>query len=169
MEWRQDANGHTLRHSIFADPPGRVLNIQETLADAEVWDGSSLMLQPILAAYFESPSGKQYSLYQERVRIGRASRNKPEKPDDGLIDLNQEERGTTVSRDHARVFYTKGQWQVVHYSQTNETALNGQVLSFDDRMALRDGDVLEVGAVQLIFHLGMPTVPQQEPVGEEEA
>lgn len=169
MEWTQDSNERTLRHSIFADPPGRILNIQETLADAEVWDGSSLTLQAILAAYFESSGGKQYPLYRDRVRIGRASRNQSERQNDDLIDLSQEERGLTVSHDHARVFYTKGQWQIVHYSQTNETALNGQVLSFDDRMALRDGDVVEVGAVQLIFHLGMPTGPQQEPAGEEEA
>jgi hypothetical protein len=169
MEWSQDPNGRELQHSIFADPPGRVLNVQETLADVEAWDGSSLTLRAILAAYFESSSGKQYSLYRDRVRIGRAGRNKSGKPDDGLIDLSQEERGPTVSRDHARVFYTKGQWQVVHYSQTNETALNGQVLSFDDRMALRDGDVLEVGGVKLTFHLGMPTEPHQDTTGKEES
>ena len=169
MEWSQDTNGRPLRHSIFADPPGRVLDIRETLADAEAWDGSSLTLQPILAAYFESPSGKQYPLYRDRVRIGRASHNGSERQSDELVDLSQEERGTTVSRDHARVFYTKGQWQVIHYSQTNETVLNEQVLSFDDRMALRDGDVLELGGVKLTFHLGMPAKAQQEQTATTEA
>lgn len=169
MDWDRDQSGRIQRHSIFADPPGRVLGIHETLADAAVWDGSSLTLQSIVAAYFESPNGTQYPLYRDRMKIGRVSRDSSEESNNELIDLSQEPMGNTVSHDHARVFNTKGQWQVVHYSQTNETARNGQVLSFDDRMALRDGDILEVGAVKLTFHLGMPADPHQETIREEEA
>lgn len=33
------------RYQVWAEPPGRVLSFQETLAQAEIWDGATLILQ----------------------------------------------------------------------------------------------------------------------------
>ena len=43
LHWESDAAGQPVRYQIEAHPLGRVLQAHETLASAEVWDGSWLV------------------------------------------------------------------------------------------------------------------------------
>ena len=157
LQWDVDGNGLALRHSIFADPPGRVLGTQETLADAKVWDGSALKFETFVSAYFAAPSGQFYPLHRSEVVIGRVA---PGEVDDTMINLAAETGSKTVSHQHALVTFSKGQWQIIHLSDVNQTVLNGHVLDGDDRLTLSNGDRVELAAIELFFHLGdSPTTP----------
>jgi len=59
----------------------------------------------------------------------------------------------TVSRRHARLSYTDGQWFVRNLSHTNPLVVNDEELSeIDGERPLADGDRLELGEVVLRFH-----------------
>lgn len=73
----------------------------------------------------------------ERVRIGRLS-----DCDICLEDAN-------VSRRHAEVVRVGDDWYVRDLQSTNGTRLNGRRI---DREKLEDGDVIEVGMTQLVYH-----------------
>jgi len=47
LHWESDAAGQPVEYEIRAEPPGRVLNPQESLSDASVWDGAWLVLEPV--------------------------------------------------------------------------------------------------------------------------
>jgi len=53
LHWESDAAGQPVEYEIRAEPPGRVLNPQESLSDASVWDGAWLVLEPV--GSFPSP------------------------------------------------------------------------------------------------------------------
>lgn len=56
----------------------------------------------------------------------------------------------TVSRKHAAVRMTGGEFVLSHLSQTNPTLLNGERVAQDRELA--DGDVISVGDARLVFH-----------------
>jgi len=47
LQWGKNPAGQPVRYEIRADPPGRILQPGESLADAGAWDGAWLVLQPI--------------------------------------------------------------------------------------------------------------------------
>lgn len=47
LQWDGAIGGRSVPYTIYAEPPGRVLRPTETLADAGVWDGAWLILQPV--------------------------------------------------------------------------------------------------------------------------
>lgn len=47
LQWDGAIGGGSVPYTIYAEPPGRVLRPTETLADAGVWDGAWLILQPV--------------------------------------------------------------------------------------------------------------------------
>ncbi|HXE59903.1 MAG TPA: FHA domain-containing protein [Gemmatimonadaceae bacterium] len=59
---------------------------------------------------------------------------------------------TTVSRQQARLRYEGGRWKLINLSQTNPTAVNGQVLHTPEGVrTLQDGDTVEMGELVLRF------------------
>jgi hypothetical protein len=46
LGWDSDAQGQPMAYQIEAHPPGRFLRPDETLAQAQVWDGTWLVLHP---------------------------------------------------------------------------------------------------------------------------
>lgn len=59
---------------------------------------------------------------------------------------------TTVSRQQARLRFEGGRWKLINLSQTNPTAVNGQVLQTPEGMRwLQDGDTVEMGELVLRF------------------
>jgi hypothetical protein len=47
LHWESDAAGQPIEYEIMAEPPGRTLGPQESLADAGAWDGTWLVFQPV--------------------------------------------------------------------------------------------------------------------------
>ena len=61
-------------------------------------------------------------------------------------------KSNTVSRRHARLAFSNGQWAVANLSQTNPVVVNDEELSHTDAARdLTDGDRLELGEVVLRF------------------
>ena len=61
-------------------------------------------------------------------------------------------KSSTVSRRHARLAFSNGQWAVANLSQTNPVVVNDEELSHTDAARdLTDGDRLELGEVVLRF------------------
>ena len=59
----------------------------------------------------------------------------------------------TVSRQHARMVFAGQRWHLSNMSTTNAVILNGAALpDHGDGITLQDGDRLEMGAVQFVFH-----------------
>jgi hypothetical protein len=59
----------------------------------------------------------------------------------------------TVSRQHARMTFVGQRWHLSNMSTTNAVMLNGAALpDHGDGITLQDGDRLEMGAVQFVFH-----------------
>lgn len=46
LRWESDPAGQPIQYEIMAEPPGRVLHAQESLAEAGAWDGAWLVFQP---------------------------------------------------------------------------------------------------------------------------
>jgi len=44
--WNQDPGGKPVRYEIHSTPPDRILAPDETLAQAQAWDGAWLVLKP---------------------------------------------------------------------------------------------------------------------------
>ena len=61
-------------------------------------------------------------------------------------------RSQTVSRQHARMQYADGRWQLTNLSQTNPVVINGQALdTAHGQRVLREGDQIEMGEVVFRF------------------
>ena len=58
----------------------------------------------------------------------------------------------TVSRQHAVMRYSRGGWSIANLSETNPLRVNGdETVVGEAAIALRDGDLIEMGEVQLRF------------------
>jgi hypothetical protein len=68
MGWGSDAASRSLRYRVEVHPLGRVLAEAETLAEAGVWDGAWLVLQPLgpEPASAPEPPRAQHSAAGER-------------------------------------------------------------------------------------------------------
>jgi len=47
LRWESDPAGQPVEYEIRAEPPGRVLASQESLAEAGAWDGAWLVFRPL--------------------------------------------------------------------------------------------------------------------------
>jgi hypothetical protein len=47
LRWESDRAGQPIQYEIMAEPPGRVLHAQESLAEAGAWDGAWLVFQRV--------------------------------------------------------------------------------------------------------------------------
>lgn len=92
---------------------------------------------------FPFPAGKQSLL------IGREDPNLSLVPEINLEAYGGAEAG--VSRQHARAHFDGGQWWLEHLSQTNKTQVNDLVLGAGQPCALKNGDMVALGRLILIF------------------
>ena len=46
LGWDMDTQGNPIHYKVGAQPPGRILRENETLAQAQAWDGSYLIFYP---------------------------------------------------------------------------------------------------------------------------
>ena len=90
----------------------------------------------------------------ETVVIGRgAERIARRALADGRRQLELRVPGNTVSAIHARLERSEAGWTVVDAGSRNGTVVNGERVA---RAALRDGDLLEIGATLLVYRASLP-------------
>lgn len=96
-------------------------------------------------------SGKQFPLSDNESQIGRWDADAGIFPD---VDLDTDDPEAKVSRRHARITLTNGQYFVEDLGSTNGTFINrGKRLPPGQRQALCDGDEIIVGKTFLRFHI----------------
>lgn len=153
-------NGLPLSYTLYNETTDQTLQSGDTLARANVWDGASLVIEAFSAAHLVSAGKSQscYALNSSSIVLGRHDQINTEPStittDDTFLDLSSEAGAEHISRSHAEIFYNKGQWQLRHISATNDTLYNGQELLSTDCMTLTEGDLIELGPVELVFRVG---------------
>jgi hypothetical protein len=96
-------------------------------------------------------SGKQFMLSDVEAQIGRWDADGGIFPD---VDLDTDDPEAKVSRRHARITLSNGQYFLEDLGSTNGTFINrGKRLTPGQRQALCDGDEIIVGKTFLRFHI----------------
>ena len=96
-------------------------------------------------------SGKQFMLSDVESQIGRWDADGGIFPD---VDLDTDDPEAKVSRRHARITLSNGQYFLEDLGSTNGTFINrGKRLLPGQRQALCDGDEIIVGKTFLRFHI----------------
>jgi FHA domain len=96
-------------------------------------------------------TGKQFMLSDVEAQIGRWDADGGIFPD---IDLDTDDPEAKVSRRHARITLSNGQYFLEDLGSTNGTFINrGKRLAPGQRQALCDGDEIIVGKTFLRFHI----------------
>jgi len=96
-------------------------------------------------------SGKQFMLSDVEAQIGRWDADGGIFPD---VDLDTDDPEAKVSRRHARITLSNGQYFLEDLGSTNGTFINrGKRLLPGQRQALCDGDEIIVGKTFLRFHI----------------
>jgi hypothetical protein len=96
-------------------------------------------------------SGKQFMLSDAEAQIGRWDADGGIFPD---VDLDTDDPEAKVSRRHARITLSNGQYFLEDLGSTNGTFINrGKRLPPGQRQALCDGDEIIVGKTFLRFHI----------------
>ena len=96
-------------------------------------------------------NGKQFMLSDVEAQIGRWDADGGIFPD---VDLDTDDPEAKVSRRHARITLSNGQYFLEDLGSTNGTFINrGKRLLPGQRQALCDGDEIIVGKTFLRFHI----------------
>ena len=96
-------------------------------------------------------SGKQFTLSDTEAQIGRWDADGGIFPD---VDLDTDDPEAKVSRRHARITLSNGQYFLEDLGSTNGTFINrGKRLPPGQRQVLCDGDEIIVGKTFLRFHI----------------
>jgi FHA domain-containing protein len=96
-------------------------------------------------------TGKQFMLSDLESQIGRWDADGGVFPD---VDLDTDDPEAKVSRRHARITLSNGQYFLEDLGSTNGTFINrGKRLAPGQRQALCDGDEIIVGKTFLRFHI----------------
>lgn len=96
-------------------------------------------------------TGKQFMLNDVEAHIGRWDADGGIFPD---VDLDTDDPEAKVSRRHARITLSNGQYFLEDLGSTNGTFINrGKRLPPGQRQALCDGDEIIVGKTFLRFHI----------------
>jgi pSer/pThr/pTyr-binding forkhead associated (FHA) protein len=95
--------------------------------------------------------GKQFMLSSAESNIGRWDADGGIFPD---VDLDSDDPEAKVSRRHARITFSDGNYLLEDLGSTNGTFINrGKRLSPGTRQPLNDGDEIIVGKTFLRFHV----------------
>jgi len=104
--------------------------------------------QPKRTAFLIVDGQRAVSLERPITSIGRKS-------DNHIIIKNQH-----VSRYHAQIRNIKGSFVVMDLESTVGTSVNGVKVK---QAFLKEGDVISVGGIPLIFGIGTPSIPLEYP------
>ncbi len=109
--------------------------------------GESLLVRAALVA----SSGQRFELRHTRALIGRADSNLGYPAEALDADLTDLDPGRTVSRPHALIVYSSGQFTVRDLYSQRGLLLNGVPVSPSKSQFIQDGDVLTLGDVRVQF------------------
>jgi len=108
---------------------------------------------------------QQFAIIEPEVIVGRVDPRRGNRPD---IDLTALDPKMTVSRQHARIRYAETFFYIEDLKSRNKTRLGELTLVPLKPEMLRHGDVVQFGAVRLVFRVpGMEDTPTLKAVKRE--
>jgi pSer/pThr/pTyr-binding forkhead associated (FHA) protein len=99
--------------------------------------------------------GQSFSLQQDETVLGRSDPMEGIDPDVDLSVHGGFESG--VSRRHALIYRDGRNWSLKDLGSTNGTVVNRQKVSPGDPVNLTEGDVIHLGNLKAVFHVGTGT------------
>lgn len=101
----------------------------------------------------EPVTGQKFSILWQPAIVGRSQARDPQGGEALAANLGDLEEGRTVSRQHAQITEHAGNYFVEGLADKNPTFLNEQELHVGEKRALKPGDTIRVGKVELVFEL----------------
>jgi len=155
LKWKEHDPELSIIREKWSNNP---LPLNETLASLNLWDGTSLIFEPVfqfisnIKIFLVSiDSKRKYEIVQDFYYIGRSSKHS--KNPDNFIDLGAEKLGKTVSRLHAILRFQQNNWFLQPLSNTkNPTIHNGKILPPEKSVILQNEDIIQIGGVRLKFY-----------------
>ncbi len=96
-----------------------------------------------------STTNRIYPMEKDVNFVGRRSKRGPSQID---VDLSAEPDFRTVSRQHAKIVRDGITWRIIHLSTVSITKVGGELVGPEGAL-LTDGAVVQLGKVQLSFHI----------------
>jgi hypothetical protein len=97
-------------------------------------------------------NGESFCLHQDETLLGRSDPMEGIDPDVDLSIHGGFESG--VSRRHALIYRSGKDWSLEDLGSTNGTVINRQKVSPGDPVNLAEGDVIHLGHLKAVFHVG---------------
>jgi|GEM_PF-5812671 len=144
--------------SIFVESHGITLSRNQSLADADVWDGAKIVLRPVqnAAMLIARISGAKYPLLYSEIYVGRAPQSPANRLQSATIDISSEPTSQTVSRQHACIRCHQTIWTIEHLPQAaNPTWVNDTELTTSSPVSLQSGSIVRFGDLEFVFSQDM--------------
>jgi FHA domain len=144
--------------TILSKPPGEPSAQAPGSAGEETSYSTEESVYARLCCEENGAEKQQFLITEPNVIIGRADPKRGLRPD---IDLTALDPKMTVSRQHARIRYAETFFYIEDLKSRNKTRLGELTLAPLKPEMLQHGDVVQFGAVRLVFKVpGMKDVPQ---------
>ena len=131
-------------------------NIQQVVRDAELSSAEAerrktKSVHATLLIERSDAVGTEFQITSDECLIGRWDADNGIFPD---VDLDRHDPEAKISRRHARILYSKGQYSLEDLGSTNGTYVNrGRRLIPGSGQILKDGDEIIVGKTFLRFYI----------------
>ncbi len=157
----QDSIDKDKIYSVYSIHPKHVIPPEKSLAEAGIWDGSTLIfdLSPETGRtrqnnhassqiHLVSKSGKRYVISSSPTILGR--RTPSTSAITNLIDFGSETAGKSVSRRHAKLEWIDDQWWLTPlHGGHNRTLINGEQIPQKASRTLHQDDEIVLGDLTL--------------------
>ena len=141
-----DQKPGTAGRAVQQPQPGRVAQQQSQPSAGLNRQGAAVQQAPQKQArLIVLSNGQVINLTGETMVVGRQD------PTLGTPEINLADK--TVGRRHAYIRNRHGQYTVEDLNALNKTRLNGAILTPHEERALKDGDILRFGSVEVRFEL----------------
>lgn len=101
----------------------------------------------------EETSGQIFEIEWQPAIIGRPDASNPAGSEMLAVDVSGLPEARTVSRQHARITEQGGQYFLEGLAERNPTYLDDRELLPGEKRALRHGDRIRVGKIELVFNV----------------
>jgi hypothetical protein len=121
-------------------------------------NASRIMLSTNRRPYLREDSrGEIFNIDFQPAIIGRPDHSNPASREFLAVNLEGYEGAKSVSRYHARITESQGQFYIESLAEHNPAYLNGQIVRVGEKRMLNSGDKVRVGQISLTFGLRQAT------------
>ncbi len=160
------------KYAVFLKGNERPLDVSATLTQLDIQPQDELvfnyvkqtirqMLEPRNYAFLKDDSlNRVYEIQWQPAIIGRPTND----ADHNImlaVNLQLHPKGQTVSRKHAQIIFSQGNFYIEPLAENNPIAVNGKPVTLNSRKEIKNGDQIQIGRNNLvmIFNTQMGAAP----------